>query len=62
LKCSEQEDSKDKIDTESRSSERFWARIGGIFDHPTQLTKELLSEEFRKEISHDQLERVSMRL
>jgi hypothetical protein len=35
-------------ETEARSSERFWARIGGIFDHPTQLTKELLSNEFRE--------------
>ena len=34
--------------TEARGSERFWARVGGIFDHPTQLTKELLSNEFRE--------------
>src|SRR5918996_123824 len=33
--------------TEARSSERYWARVGGIFDDPTQLTRELLSKEFR---------------
>ena len=37
-------------ETEARSSERFWARVGGIFDHPTQLTKELLSKNLEKEI------------
>ena len=26
----------------------YWARVGGIFDDPTQLTKELLSKEFRE--------------
>jgi hypothetical protein len=35
-------------ETEARSSERYWARVGGIFDDPTQLTKELLSREFRE--------------
>ena len=35
-------------DTEARSSERYWARVGGIFDNPTQLTNELLSKEFRE--------------
>ena len=35
-------------ETEARSSERYWARVGGIFDHPSQLTKELLSDEFRE--------------
>src|SRR5918992_2713815 len=34
--------------TEARSSERFWARVGGIFERPEDLTKELLSDEFRK--------------
>jgi hypothetical protein len=34
--------------TEARSSERFWASVGGIFDRPEQLTNELLSEEFRE--------------
>jgi hypothetical protein len=34
--------------TEARSSERYWARVGGIFDHPEQLTKELMSKEFRE--------------
>ena len=35
-------------DTEARSSERYWARVGGIFDNPTQLTNELSSKEFRE--------------
>jgi hypothetical protein len=35
-------------ETEARSSERYWARVGGIFEDPTQLTKELLSKEFRE--------------
>ena len=34
--------------SEARSSERFWARVGGIFERPEDLTKELLSNEFRK--------------
>src|ERR687888_404368 len=34
--------------TEARSSERYWARVGGIFKDPNKLTKELLSDEFRK--------------
>src|SRR5919112_6915095 len=34
--------------SEARSSERFWARVGGIFERPEDLTKELLSDEFRK--------------
>jgi hypothetical protein len=34
--------------TEARASERYWARVGGIFQDPTDLTKELLSDEFRK--------------
>ena len=33
--------------TEARSSERYWTRVGGIFDDPTQLTRELFSKEFR---------------
>jgi hypothetical protein len=35
-------------ETEARSSERHWARVGGIFNDPTLLTKELLSKEFRE--------------
>jgi hypothetical protein len=35
-------------ESEARSSERYWARVGGIFDDPTQLTNELLSKEFRE--------------
>jgi len=35
-------------ESEVRSSERYWARVGGIFDGPTQLTNELLSKEFRE--------------
>ena len=34
--------------SEARSSERYWARVGGIFERPEELTKELLSNEFRK--------------
>jgi hypothetical protein len=34
--------------SEARSSERYWARVGGIFEKPEGLTKELLSDEFRK--------------
>ena len=34
--------------TEARSSDRYWARVGGIFDNPAELTKELLSKEFRE--------------
>jgi hypothetical protein len=34
--------------TEARSSERYWARVGGIFKNPHELTKELFSDEFRK--------------
>jgi hypothetical protein len=34
--------------TEARSSERYWARVGGIFKDPKELTKELFSDEFRK--------------
>ena len=35
-------------ETEARASERYWARVGGIFKDPNELTKELLSDEFRK--------------
>jgi hypothetical protein len=34
--------------SEARSSERYWARVGGIFEKPEELTKDLLSNEFRK--------------
>jgi hypothetical protein len=34
--------------TEARASERFWARVGGIFRDTNELTKELLSDEFRR--------------
>src|SRR5919197_5886148 len=34
--------------TEARRSERYWARVGGIFQDPNELTRELLSDEFRK--------------
>jgi hypothetical protein len=34
--------------TEARASERFWARVGGIFKDANELTRELLSDEFRK--------------
>jgi hypothetical protein len=34
--------------TEARASERYWSRVGGIFKNANELTKELLSDEFRK--------------
>jgi hypothetical protein len=34
--------------TEARRSERYWAKIGGIFENPQKLTSELLSDEFRE--------------
>ena len=34
--------------TEARASERYWARVGGIFKDANGLTKELLSDEFRR--------------
>jgi hypothetical protein len=34
--------------TEARGSERYWGRVGGIFEDPNELTKELFSDEFRK--------------
>jgi hypothetical protein len=34
--------------TEARSSERFWARVGGIFKDKKDLANELFSDEFRK--------------
>src|SRR5919199_104135 len=34
--------------TEARASERYWARVGGIFRDANELTKELLSDEFRR--------------
>jgi hypothetical protein len=33
--------------SEARQSERYWARVGGIFKNANDLTKELLSDEFR---------------
>jgi hypothetical protein len=34
--------------TEARRSERYWAKVGGVFENPQELTSELLSDEFRK--------------
>src|ERR687889_1546827 len=34
--------------SEARSSERYWARVGGIFEDKNDLTRELFSDEFRK--------------
>lgn len=31
--------------SEARQSERYWARVGGIFKNANELTKELLSDE-----------------
>ncbi|MDQ4101704.1 MAG: hypothetical protein M3115_05910 [Thermoproteota archaeon] len=33
--------------SEARRSERYWAKVGGIFKNPEQLTSELLADEFR---------------
>ena len=35
-------------ETEARASEKYWARVAGIFKDPNEPTKELLSDEFRK--------------
>src|ERR687885_2192882 len=35
-------------ETEARASERYWARVGGIFNDANELTKELLADEFRR--------------
>ena len=35
-------------ETEARASERYWARVGGIFKDASELTKELSSDEFRR--------------
>jgi len=34
--------------SDARASERYWARVGGIFQDQNELTKELFSDEFRK--------------
>ncbi|MDQ3807323.1 MAG: hypothetical protein M3298_04060 [Thermoproteota archaeon] len=34
--------------TEARRSERYWAKVGGIFENPQELTSELLADEYRK--------------
>ncbi len=34
--------------SEARASERYWARVGGIFEDVNELTNELYSDEFRK--------------
>ena len=34
--------------SEARASERYWARVGGIFQDTKELTKELLSDEFKQ--------------
>jgi hypothetical protein len=34
--------------TEARASEKYWARIGGIFKDAKELTKDLSSDEFRR--------------
>jgi hypothetical protein len=35
-------------ESEARSSERYWARVGGIFEDPKELANNLQSDEFRK--------------
>ncbi len=34
--------------TDARRSEQYWANIGGTFDDPKDLTKELMSSEYRE--------------
>ena len=34
--------------TEARRSERYWAKVGGIFESPQELTSQLLADEYRK--------------
>lgn len=34
--------------SEARASERYWARVGGIFEDQNDLTKELFSDEYRE--------------
>lgn len=34
--------------SEARASERYWARVGGLFENEVDLTKELFADEFRK--------------
>jgi DNA-directed RNA polymerase subunit H (RpoH/RPB5) len=34
--------------SDARASERYWARVGGIFQDQKELTKEIFSDEFRK--------------
>jgi len=34
--------------SDARASERYWSRVGGIFQDQKELTKELFSDEFRK--------------
>jgi hypothetical protein len=34
--------------TEARASERYWARVDGVFRDANELTRELLSDDFRK--------------
>lgn len=34
--------------SEARASERYWARVGGIFEDQNDLAKELFSDEFRE--------------
>ena len=34
--------------SEARASERYWARVGGIFEDVNELTNELYSDEFRE--------------
>jgi len=34
--------------SEARASERYWARVGGVFEDKDKLTKDLFSDEFRE--------------
>src|SRR5215204_5556950 len=37
-----------KTSKEAGRSERYWAKVGGIYENPQELTSELLSDEFRR--------------
>ena len=47
--------------TEARASERYWARVGGIFKNANELTKELYQMNLEEEMLQDQLEKENMR-
>ena len=46
--------------TEARSSERFWAQVGGIFYDPQNLVEDLTSMNIKKVMQLDLLEKENM--